>query len=327
MNRRPLVLLLAICAVGVSRPASAGVLFGVTGGSPNDRIVVGNEGDTTTLVDVSQRPGYTSATTIWSVTADYDDGDVYWSQTDMAGASGETVIHRRDAATGAFTSRVVGAFSPQVYGLAYHQTDNQLYFGQGAAIFRLNEDLGVAGQVFAGGEEIIGLALDEAGGNLFFTDVDAGVINRLSLSGGSTPTQLATSAQPRGIAYDPIGDDIYWMDRNLDQIFRISADGSDNGVAELFHDVSFSSTNHSLTIDGGRLYWAEASSANRGVWSLNLDGTGLTRAYPTEAGVFGLASISAVPEPSSFVALALGGLGLGYRRLRRTKAAPSAAGR
>ena len=77
-----------------------------------------------------------------------------------------------------------------------------------------------------------GLALDVAGGKIYWTDRGTDKIQRADLNGANVE-DLVTSglSSPNGIALDLAGGKIYWADAETDKVQRANLDGS--GVEDL----------------------------------------------------------------------------------------------
>ena len=76
-------------------------------------------------------------------------------------------------------------------------------------------------------ENPYGIALDIAGGKMYWTDPGTGKIQRADLD-GTEVQDLVTSglSDPQGIAVDGAGGKMYWTDRGSDKIQRANLDGS-----------------------------------------------------------------------------------------------------
>lgn len=115
----------------------------------------------------------------------------------------------------------------------------------------------------------MGMAVDRAGGTLFWAERDAERIRSVPLSGVAQVTtlvQLPVDAGLRGMAVAPSIGKIYWVAENLQAIQRSNFDGTDVETlpvpAASFFDVEVD--------DGaGLLYWTNGTE----IWRGNLDGT------------------------------------------------------
>ena len=142
-----------------------------------------------------------------------------------------------------------------------------------------------------------GIALDVAGGKMYWTDSGTGgpnalqddKIQRANLDGSNVETLLTFQNQlrvPRGIALDVAGGKMYWTDIVRDRIRRANLDGTEPedllntrtfggqslaGPATAPRDIALD-----LTSDPPKMYWIDAGTANVNngkIWRANLDGS------------------------------------------------------
>ncbi|MFH1731527.1 MAG: hypothetical protein ABIF82_07740 [Planctomycetota bacterium] len=134
----------------------------------------------------------------------------------------------------------------------------------------------------------VGLALDPAGGKMYWADPEFNEICRTNFDGTGAKEQLyytgpGISTDPVGIALDVAAGRVYWTDLKTQQISRGNMDGS--GVPEVLVTVSsppYLRSGFELDVAAGKMYWANDTRVRRA----NLDGsdiedvvTGLTSAY------------------------------------------------
>ncbi|MEZ5323644.1 MAG: hypothetical protein R3F19_01045 [Verrucomicrobiales bacterium] len=103
------------------------------------------------------------------------------------------------------------------------------------------------------------LTLDLTGGKLYWGDFSAGNIVRVNLADGSQRETVVSgiAGQTRGVALDPVGEKIYWVNRNEKMIQRRGLEG---GVIE---DIYTSlDTPHGMVLDvmAGKIYWADTGT-------------------------------------------------------------------
>jgi sugar lactone lactonase YvrE len=116
-----------------------------------------------------------------------------------------------------------------------------------------------------------GIATDQYGGKLYWTDVDNDVIRRADLDGGN-PEDLITSglAWPMAIGVHPAADMLCWGDMTLDQIGTAHLDGSSAGplLSTSFHSgIAFDTMN-------GKIYWSTSITSTEGeILRADLDGS------------------------------------------------------
>ena len=125
---------------------------------------------------------------------------------------------------------------------------------------------------------LVGLALDVAGGQIYWTGIDIvgqqGSIYRASLDGSNVETLLVTGVVfPFFLALDVAGGQIYWIGLDADDeegsIYRASLDGSN--VETLLTGSSEVLTGLALDVAGGQMYW---TGPERGIiYRASLDGS------------------------------------------------------
>jgi hypothetical protein len=114
------------------------------------------------------------------------------------------------------------------------------------------------------------VAVDAAGGKVYWTDVDNFSISRANLDGSGVEPIITTGlAFPSTIALDTVHGKLYWGDQTTEEIWRANLDGSG---AEL---VMSTPINRGLAIDtvNGKIYWTTSRTATTGdVRRAELDG-------------------------------------------------------
>lgn len=137
------------------------------------------------------------------------------------------------------------------------------------------------------GDALYGLALDVAGGKLYFTDYSWGDVYRADLDGTSLEDLGVPGDLPAGIALDLEGGKMYWANGDW-CIFVANLDGSD---AHCFIGATnCAGTAWYVAIDAVKreLYWSEAW-CDTGIWRKGLDGGDLENVVPGQAAPFNLA--------------------------------------
>ncbi|XP_019641225.1 PREDICTED: low-density lipoprotein receptor-related protein 6-like, partial [Branchiostoma belcheri] len=101
---------------------------------------------------------------------------------------------------------------------------------------------------------VVGLALDHAGGDIYWTDYDENTISVAKMNGSSTRT-LAVS-RPYDLVLDPKNGLMYWADRGNDRIDRAAMDGSNPTTI-----ITGLSSTRAVTIDyrEDRLYYSDGT--------------------------------------------------------------------
>ncbi len=119
-----------------------------------------------------------------------------------------------------------------------------------------------------------GLALDVAGGKMYWTDSQTAKIQRANLD-GSNIEDLATRTQgletPRGIALDVEGGKMYWTDQSTAKIQRANLDGSN--IEDLVVTRGAQPYNIALDVADGKMYWTNVSTDK--IQRANLDGSNI----------------------------------------------------
>lgn len=135
-----------------------------------------------------------------------------------------------------------------------------------------------------GFSEATGLAIDLAGGQIYFTDPEGGYVGRASLDGNSAAidTLYAGDAEgattPEYLALDTQNDYVYWSD--ADRIMRGGLTPGDTPKADTVYttlttpSASNTSTGLWLDVEGNNLYWTERGDESR-VQLGTLDGAAL----------------------------------------------------
>jgi DNA-binding beta-propeller fold protein YncE len=114
-----------------------------------------------------------------------------------------------------------------------------------------------------------GIALDVAGGQMYWADTDSGDIRRANLDGTGQET-LLSGPGPILIALDVPGGKMYWTDDGSGDIRRANIDGS--GQETLVVGLA-SPRSIALDLPGGKMYWAVRDTGD--IRRANLDGSGL----------------------------------------------------
>ncbi len=315
---------LAIAAVALSAfslsTASAGVIFGVdgAGGDPDQIIRINSDGSVVaTLFDdptgnFNPRGVSYDATNNRVFFADIVDRAIYSmdattgaglqsfltsgapASTSFSNANGRLYIYEGNPVD-AIVSYPIGGSPSSAY---YTDTTGTLNtnthsFIDGSSIF-FGEDIGTEGQIVRG-DLTTGLL------STIYSHDDDGI---------------------RGLAV--VGDDLYFVSNDNDRIHRLDISGT--GAATLLSfadlDAANGATPQGLATDGNFLYYAEGNtSTGRGIYRYNLDLTGRTQLFAAGGTFFGLAgapNATAIPEPSTWAALAsIAGI-VAYRSRRRT---------
>jgi len=199
-------------------------------------------------------------------------GHPYWVESRWTGAR----VMRAAPTLGATTPLVTGG--SVLRGIAVDDVAHYLYWtssnlATGARIQRANVDgTGVTTILsLALGANPRGIAIDHAGGKMYWADFDQDAIMRANLDGTSIETfYLApTQSHPYGVAFDPVGLQVYWTEY-AGKLRRSTTGGLNSTVAGGLANPTY------LAIDpaGGRLFWSEGGAGAQHVMRSNLDGSG-----------------------------------------------------
>ena len=118
-----------------------------------------------------------------------------------------------------------------------------------------------------------GIALDVAGGKIYWTDLDTrgtGRIQSASLDGSGILVLVTGLASPDGIALDVAGGKIYWTDRQTGKIQRANLDGS--SIQDLVTGLA-APDGIALDVAGGKIYWTDRQTGK--IQRANLDGSSI----------------------------------------------------
>ena len=121
-------------------------------------------------------------------------------------------------------------------------------------------------------QPLVGIAVDPAGGKIYWTDFGNDTIKSADLDGSnvSNTGQQRPCQSPFGIAVDPAGGKIYWTDFGNDTIKSADLDGSN--VSNTGQQRPCQPT-YGIAVDpaGGKIYWTD--SGNDTIKSADLDGS------------------------------------------------------
>ena len=120
-----------------------------------------------------------------------------------------------------------------------------------------------------------GIALDVAGGKMYWTDWRTDKIRRANLDGSAVEDLVAGLTTPAGIALDVAGGKMYWTNRGTDKIQHANLDGSNmqDLVAGSPSDPNDPNDPEGIALDvsGGKMYWTDWGIHK--IQRANLDGS------------------------------------------------------
>ena len=98
-----------------------------------------------------------------------------------------------------------------------------------------------------------GIALDVAGGKIYFADNGLNIIGRANLDGSGAEELIRSAIQfPADVELDLINRKLYWADRDNGSIRRANFDGSAVEIVRTVADPYF----FELDVAGGKAYWS-----------------------------------------------------------------------
>jgi sugar lactone lactonase YvrE len=212
-------------------------------------------------------------------------GRLFWAEAAWTGAR----VQRSSASLGLITTLVTGGSAMR--GIAVDGTDLLMYWTSsnlvtGARIHRAALDgSGVTTLISLGPlANPRGIAVDHAGGKLYWADFNQDAIYRANLN-GTTVEVWQTALRPYGVAFDPVGQYVYWTEYG-GKIRRALASGSSpqtltGGLAQ--------PTYITLDVPGGQMYWAEAGAGAQVIARAPMTGGAKTVLPITPATYGGLA--------------------------------------
>jgi DNA-binding beta-propeller fold protein YncE len=157
------------------------------------------------------------------------------------------------------------------------------------SVERLDVSVGTPTQLVPVGGGLRAVAVDAAGGKVYWCDVNNFTISRANLD-GSSPQDIITSGLqfPSAIALDTVHGKIYWGDETAEEISRANLDGS--SVEPILSTPFFRGL--ALDVAGGKMYWTTSvSSLNGQIMRADLDG-GNSETVVSVSGTFKPGDIS-----------------------------------
>jgi hypothetical protein len=217
--------------------------------------------------------------------ADNNTGDIRRAKLDGTGA--QTIVSNQFFPTAIALDAAGGS-------IHWRAHDQQVVLPYGLNVFRANLDGSSVHPVYHNpvpyGNGM--LALDLAGGKIYFTDYNDGLIERCNLDGTGVTTLSSGLNSPLGIALDIAGGKMYWIDAS--NIYKSNLDGS--GRQTLVSGLKQPEA-AALDLSAGKMYWTDygdPGTANGDIRSANLDGTGAQVLISSLNNPWGIAL---VPEP------------------------------
>jgi hypothetical protein len=113
-------------------------------------------------------------------------------------------------------------------------------------------------------------ALDLAGGQMYFTEWNAGLIKRANLDGTGPMTLVKGLNNPAHVALDLAGGKMYWGDSGGDGLWRANLDGSEK---EIIVPNAGSVSWTTLDVADGKMYFSNWITGSADIRRANLDGS------------------------------------------------------
>lgn len=238
-----------------------------------------------------------------------DGGLLYWAEGSWTGAR----IMRATSSLASPSPLISNGSSYR--GIALDDAANFVYFttsnlAAGAAIQRASVLGGPATTIVTPpvGSNPRGIAVDHAGGKIYWADFGLNQIWRANLD-GTSPNAMASlpaGSSPWGIAVDPVGQRVFWTEYGTGQIQSLTFTGIIGVVATGLANPTYIA----LDLAGGRMYWAEAGAGAQKLRRANLNGTAMVTLPPLLTTYGGLAFSGGTPlpvvDPDLPIELALG---------------------
>jgi hypothetical protein len=146
------------------------------------------------------------------------------------------------------------------FASAASATDGIYWATSGIRVANLNGS-GSAADLFAAESNPFGVAIDPAGGKIYWANsiTGSGAIRVANLDGSGTPTTLYPNEdQPHGVAIDPAAGKIYWADYANGQIRAGDLDGS--GTPQTLYTDGGKVGGVAVDPAAGKIYWAQYNS-------------------------------------------------------------------
>jgi DNA-binding beta-propeller fold protein YncE len=123
--------------------------------------------------------------------------------------------------------------------------------------------------VDTGRSELLGIAVDEGEGKIYFAHKGHETIERVNVNGGCREGLVSGIVVPEGVELDKQNGKMYYTDAGDRNIRRANLDGT--GEEILVTDENFP-RHIALDIDGGKMYWTQSNPES--ILRANLDGSG-----------------------------------------------------
>jgi len=225
-------------------------------------------------------------------------GRVYWAESAWSNAR----LNRSDVSLTSIAAIVSGGSAFRgvavdgVSQLVYWTTSN---LATGATIRRsaLNGTGEVTIVALVSGTNPRGIAVDHAGGKIYWADLDANAIYRANLDGSASGVfvGLPAGSAPYGVAVNPPAQQVYWSEYGSGAIKRVLTNGT--GLTTLQTGLA-NPTYIALDLGLQRMYWAESGVGGQRIGRASMAGGDIT-VLPCPLTTYGGLAF----WPSSFVSV------------------------
>lgn len=147
--------------------------------------------------------------------------------------------------------------------------------GEDGTITRSDGDNPSCPEVLIASSNNYGIAIDQAGGKIYWTEQIQNLVRRANLNGTDVET-IVTASQPKGIALDLVNGKVYWLQDGDNSLCRANVDGSNVEIL-ISDNPAVIKQPRGIAVDpvGGKVYWADEDSDIEAIHRANLDGTGI----------------------------------------------------
>jgi len=231
-----------------------------------------------TMEGTDIEPLVSDITSVQTIRLDAVHGKIYW------GESGKIRRANLDGSNDEDFVDTVYGLASAVAGIALDPITNRIYWTEPGILlppwFDMLGKLRCANLDGSGITELLsdyrsfqcnGLAVDSAGGKIYWSQLFDNKIQRSDLDGSNVVDIVTGLNAPEGIALDLTHGMIYWADQGIPAIQRANLDGSNietlvaAGLANPF-DIA-------LDLPNGKMYWADFGTHK--IQRANLDGSGV----------------------------------------------------
>lgn len=178
------------------------------------------------------------------------------------------------------TGSVLLLNAPGASFIALDTAAGKMYWTTFSFVQRANLDGTSLQTIVSGLTEGQGIAVDPAGGKVYWGDETTGKVQRANLDGTGVEDLVTGLGKPVGIGLDTGAGKLYWSDEGTLKIQRANLDGS--GVEDLVTTGLSKPVGLDLDLVAGKIYWGDQVAQR--VQRSNLDGTSVENVIASGAG-------------------------------------------